>query len=438
MTATLMNTARQFVKGKGFKRLLVFGLSALFVLSVVEVITGTEELTRRGTSGAALRLAIPIMLAGLGGLYSERAGIVNIGLEGMMIMGTWFGAWGAFFEPLSDILPFNIPGGPAWEGALLGLIGGAIGGLIHAIATVTFNVDHIVSGVAINILALGGMRFLAAIAYEDVQGGGATQSPGIQTMSNFNIPFLSGGQLFGWKTPDFLGWLEDQDWFFLSDTGGILRGLLGDLSWLVLVGIVLVPISVFLLWRTPWGLQLRSCGENPWAAESLGVPVLRMKYYAVIISGALAGLGGAFLPLVQSGLYREGQTGGRGFIGLASLIFGNWKPTGVLAGSALFGLGDSLRFRGAEAVRALFLAIAIGLFFYAAYTWFRKQEVRGTVIQAVAGAAFLFGYFQLEEVPTQLIGVTPYVITLLVLTVATQRLRMPAADGARYRKGEAV
>lgn len=438
MTGTLTAAAGKYVKSPGFKRLIFIALGALFVLSVVGAITGTEELTRRGTSGAALRLAIPIMLAGLGGLYSERAGIVNIGLEGMMIMGTWFGAWGAFFEPLSSILPFDIPGGPAWEGVLLGIIGGAIGGLIHAVATVTFNVDHIVSGVAINILALGGMRFLAAIAYEDVQGGGATQSPGIETMSNFNIPFLSGGRIFGWQTPDFLGWLEDQGWFFVSDIGGVLRGLLGDLSWLVVVGLVLVPISVFLLWRTAWGLRLRSCGENPWAAESLGVPVLRMKYYAVIISGALAGLGGAFLPLVQSGLYREGQTGGRGFIGLASLIFGNWKPTGVLAGSALFGLGDSLRFRGAEAVRALFLAIAIGLACYAVYTWIRKRDARATAIQAVSGLVFFFGYITLEEVPTQLIGVTPYVITLLVLTVATQRLRMPAADGARYRKGEAT
>ncbi len=424
MTATLTTSVRKLLDNRGVRWALVYGLGAILILAIVEQITGTEELTRRGTTGAALRLAIPIMLAGLGGLFAERAGIVNIGLEGMMIMGTWFGAWGAFQY------------GP-WQGVLIGIIGGAIGGLIHAVATVTFNVDHIVSGVAINILALGGMRFLAAIAYENVAGGSAVQSPRVEGVGTFSIPFLAGGHLFGWKTPDFLGWLENQEWFLFSDAGGALRGITGELSWLTLVGLALVPVSIWLLWRTAWGLRLRSCGENPWAAESLGVPVLRMKYYAVIISGGLAGLGGAFLPLVQSGLYREGQTGGRGFIGLAALIFGNWKPGGVLAGSALFGFGDSLRFRGPDAVRALFLAVAIGMAIWAVWSWYKKKQ-RATVIQAVGAVVALILYFQLEEVPTQLIGITPYLVTLLTLTVASQRLRMPAADGARYQKGEAV
>jgi simple sugar transport system permease protein len=140
---------------------------------------------------------------------------------------------------------------------------------------------------------------------------------------------------------------------------------------------------------------------------------------------------------VQSGIYREGQTGGRGFIGLASLIFGNWRPSGVLAGSSLFGLGDSLRFRGPDAVRALFLAVAIGLALYMAWSLYKGQR-RGAAIQAGGALIALVLYLQLREVPTQLIGITPYVVTLLTLAVATQRLRMPAADGARYRKGEAV
>lgn len=424
MTTAIRALRRRVFEDTGFRFIVLAAFAVVFILAVVEVVTDTSELTRPGTSGAALRLAIPIMLAGLGGLYAERSGIVNIGLEGMMIMGTWFGAWGSFQY------------GP-WPGVLIGIIGGAIGGLIHAVATVTFNVDHIVSGVAINILALGGMRFLAVIAYQNVQGGGATQSPGVRQIGTFDIPFLAGGSLFGWDSPDFFGWLTDRNWFYLSDLGGILRGLLGGVSWLTLLGLVLVPASVWLLWRTAWGLRLRSCGENPWAAESLGVPVYRMKYYAVIISGGLAGLGGAFLPLVQSGLYREGQTGGRGFIGLASLIFGNWKPTGVMAGSALFGFGDSLRFRGQEAVRSLFLAIAIGLALFAIWSFYKNRQ-RIAVILAGGAALSLVLFFLVEEPPTQLIGVTPYIITLLTLTVATQRLRMPAADGARYRKGEAV
>jgi simple sugar transport system permease protein len=410
--------------GSRWKRMVFYALAGILVVAIVEAVTGTEELTRRGTASAALRLAMPIMLAGLGGLYSERSGIVNIGLEGMMIMGTWFGAWGAFvFGP--------------WQGVVIGLLGGAIGGLIHAVATVTFNVDHIVSGVAINILALGGMRFLAAIAYADTTGGSEVQSPRVEGIGSFDIPFLAGGSLFGWESPDFFGWVEDQGWFYLSDLGGVLRGLTGDVSWLTLIALALVPLSIWVLWRTAWGLRLRSCGENPWAAESLGVPVYRMKYYAVVISGALAGLGGALLPLVQSGLYREGQTGGRGFIGLAALIFGNWRPTGVLAGSALFGFGDSLRFRGPEAVRSLFLALAIGLVLYAVWSFYKGRR-RGAIVQLVSGLAALFAYFQLETVPTQLIGVTPYLVTLVTLAIATQRLRMPAADGARYRKGEAV
>lgn len=429
MTATATPTAplptSRSARARGrTQRLLWYALAGVFILAVVELITGTEELTRRGTSSAALRLAMPIMLAGMGGLFSERSGIVNIGLEGMMIMGTWFGAWGSFIY------------GP-WEGVVIGLLGGAIGGLIHAIATVTFNVDHIVSGVAINILALGGMRFLAAIAYEDTPGASEVQSPRVEGVGSMDIPFLAGGELFGWKTPDFFGWLENQDWFFLSDAGGVLRGITGDLSWLTILALALVPLSTWVLWRTAWGLRLRSCGENPWAAESLGVPVYRMKYYGVVLSGAFAGLGGAFLPLVQSGIYREGQTGGRGFIGLASLIFGNWRPSGVLAGSALFGLGDSLRFRGPDAVRALFLTVAIALALYAAWSVYKGKR-RGAAIQAGGAVIAFVLYLQLREVPTQLIGITPYVVTLLTLAVATQRLRMPAADGARYRRGEAV
>jgi ABC-type uncharacterized transport system permease subunit len=364
------------------------------------------------------------MLAGLGGVFAERTGIVNIGLEGMMIAGTWFGAWGSW--------KFG-----AWEGVLLGLIFGGVFGLIHAVATVTFNVDHIVSGVAINILGLGGMRFLSSIVYTPETGGSVVQSPSVPGVGTVSVPFLAGGDLFGWTTPDMFGWLEDQGWFFISAVGGVVRGVTGEVSWLTLIALALIPASMWALWRTPWGLRLRSCGEDPHAAESLGVPVYRMKYYGVIISGALAGLGGTFLVLVQSGIYREAQTAGRGFIGLGAMIFGNWRPSGVLAGSMLFGFGDSLRFRGADTVRALMLVIALALLFWALWTY-RTGKLRGAVYRAAGGALFLFFYFSIEEVPSQVLRATPYAITLLVLAAATQRLRMPAADGMRYRKGETV
>jgi len=309
-------------------------------------------------------------------------------------------------------------------------------GLLHALATVTFNVDHIVSGVAINILGLGAMRFLSSIVYTPETGGSVIQSPPVQGIANIDLPFLAGGTIFGWDTPDLFGWLENQGWFFISDIAGIIRGFAGGINWLTLIGLAIVPLTAWLLWRTSWGLRLRSCGEDPWAAESLGVPVLRMKYYAVIISGMLAGFGGAFLVLVQAGIYREGMTGGRGFIGLGALIFGNWMPTGVLGGALVFGFGDSLRYRGPEVVRSFILAVAIGLIAFGIFA-LTRSKIRTAVIQTVIGAAFLLFYLQVEEVSNQLLAAVPYLITLLVLAAASQRLRMPAADGARYAKGEA-
>lgn len=404
-------------------RYLLFALGGVLILTIAQLITGTGELTAPSTASAALRLSIPILLAALGGLYSERSGVVNIGLEGMMIAGTWFAAWGSWLF------------GP-WYGVLLGALGGAVFGLLHALATVTFNVDHIVSGVAINILGLGAMRFLSSIVYTPDTGGSVVQSPPVQGIDTISIPILAGGNILGWDSPDFLRWLDGQDWFFLSDLAGILRGFFGDVSWLTIIALALVPLTVWILWRTPWGLRLRSCGEDPWAAESLGVPVLTMKYHAVTISGFLAGLGGAFLVLVQAQLYREGMTGGRGFIGLGAMIFGNWMPAGALSGSVVFGFGDSLRFRGTDVVRAFMLAIAIALILAGIYA-ITRERVRRAIITGSAGAAFLVFYLLIETVPNQMLTATPYVITLLVLAVASQRLRMPAADGARYAKGEA-
>lgn len=415
--------AARLVPSRRTSRSLLYALAAVLVLAIVVAYTGADELTSRGTASAALRLAVPILMAGLGGLFAERSGVVNIGLEGMMIAGTWFGAWGSWqFGP--------------WWGVALGVAGGAVFGLIHAVATVTFAVDHIVSGVAINILAGGAMRFLSSITYTPETGGSVVQSPGVTKMGTFNTPFLAGGNLFGWKSPDPLGWLEERDWFLLSDGAGVLRGLTGEVSWLTLLGVALVPVSIFVLWRTAWGLRLRSCGEHPWAAESLGVPVLRMKYYAVLISGGFAGLGGAFIVLVQQGLYREASVAGRGFIGLGAMIFGNWMPAGVLNGALLFGFGDSLRFRGAPTVRALLLTVGVGLLVLGVWQWRRKRSGAAGLQGALALLALL-GYVLLTEVPDQLITATPYLITLLVLAVATQSLRAPAADGARYRKGEA-
>lgn len=401
--------------------LYLLGL-VILLLSAVRSFTGASDLTSSNTYGAALRLAVPILLAGLGGLYAERTGVANIGLEGMMILGTWFGAWGG--------VEFG-----AWWGVVLGILGGAMGGLVHAVATVSFGVNQIVSGVAINILAAGVTRFLSVIAFTG-HGGGATQSPQVTSnLPNLTVPVLAGGKPFGWQSPDLLGWFERQQWFLVSDVAALFRGFMAELSILTVITLLLVPATYFFLWRTRLGLRMRSAGENPVAAESLGVPVYTMKYLGVVISGALAGLAGAFLVLEAAGIYREGQTGGRGFIGLAAMIFGNWRPTGVAAAAGLFGYTDALNLRSAQAVHALLLFAAIALLGLGVWYLVRGRISAGLLSGAFGVLVFVW-YTVAEDVPRQFIFITPYVATLLVLAVASQRLRPPAADGLPYRRGQ--
>ncbi|MFC8793634.1 ABC transporter permease [Streptomyces cinereoruber] len=385
----------------------------LVLFSLVRVVSGANDLTSVGQVSGALQLAVPIGLAGLGGLWAERAGVVNIGLEGMMVLGTWFGAWAGY------------QWGP-WTGVLFGLVGGAIGGLLHAIITVTFNVNHIVSGVAINILAVGFTQYLSNFTFAEAPGGSSKQSPRIDAITKITIPGLS----------DWLQDLQAKHWFLVSDLAGILGGLVTNLSLLTVVAILLIPATWWILWRTAFGLRLRSCGENPVAAESLGVNVYKYKYIAVTVSGALAGLGGAFLAIVATGIYQEGQTGGRGYIGLAAMIFGNWMPGGMALGAGLFGFTDSLKLRGgAENVHALLLLVALLLVIAALWQLYKKKYVVA-VVSAAFSAVFFLWYALTDEVPSQFVDAAPYVTTLLVLALSAQRLRMPKADGLPYRKGQ--
>jgi simple sugar transport system permease protein len=366
-----------------------------------------------------LRWSVPILLAGLGGLYSERAGVVNIGLEGMMILGTWFGAWG------------SLNWGP-WMGLLIGLLGGAMGGLVHAVATVSFGVDHIISGVAINILAPGLARFLSTEVFNN-----PTQSPDVAGLGKFTFPFLAGGSFFGIDTFDILGWVDDRDIFFISDMAGFLRGLVTSLSLFTLIALLLVPLTAWLVWKTRFGLRLRIAGEHPVAGESLGVNIYLQKYIGVIISGALSGLGGAFIAMELAGFFQEGQTTGRGFIGLAALIFGNWRPYGVLAAALLFGypFGISLRDLDGQSTHALLLVVAIALAGVTVWS-FRRKKRNDTILAGVLSAATLVWYLLSDTAPSWLPNALPYVIVLLTLVFASQRLRPPAADGQIYRKGE--
>ena len=386
----------------------------LVALSAIRLVTGISDISSSGTLGATLALAMPLALAGLGGLWSERAGVINIGLEGMMILGTWGAAFGA------------IHGGP-WMGIVGAMVCGAVGGLVHALATVTFGVDHIVSGVALNIVALGVASYLAARFFGELEGGSDVQSPPLPSLPRVGIPGIS----------DPLKSVEDKGWFFVSELAALLRAATTNLSILTVIALLLIVGTWWLLWRTPFGLRVRSCGESPVAAETLGVNVYLYKYVAVTASGALAGLGGGFLAMVASNAYRESQTDGRGYIGLAAMIFGNWRPGGVLMGSGLFGFMDALQLRGGgDAIHALLLLIAVLLVGLGLWQVLRRQRyVQGTIAVAL-GVAVGVIFVITETVPGDVTRFAPHLTTLLVLAFASQRLRMPAANGKIYRRGE--
>ena len=389
-------------------------LAAFVLISFARVITGSNELDSAGTLREAITAFIPIALAGLAGLWSERAGVVNIGLEGMMILGTiGAGYFGTFYGP--------------WQAVIAAMVFGAVGGALHALATVIFGVDHIVSGVAINIMAVGVAAFLADLWFSGLQGGGPTQSPPVEGPASINLPGVA----------DWAKGVEDKHWFVVSDLASVVGAMTRELSLLTLVSVLLAVATYFILWRTSFGLRLRSCGESPSAAETLGVNVYRYKIYAVLVSGALAGLAGGFIVLVGAGLYQNGITNGRGYIGLAAMIFGNWRPGGLILGALLFGYTDALQLRaGGGAVHALLIVIAIVLLVYGIYQ-LRKGARRAGIVTVVAAGLFALWFFTTDEVPGDFTRMTPYVATLFVLAFSAQRLRMPAADGLRYRRGEA-
>jgi simple sugar transport system permease protein len=282
---------------------------------------------------------------------------VNIGLEGLMVVGTVTGAFGA--EYFTRTVGISEPWGPAL-GLLLGLMCGAAFAGVHALATINFRVDHIVSGVVINLVAVGLARFLSSIFF-----GQATQSdPGGPHMSPIDIPLLSALPL------------------------GLGRAF-RHLSPVVIVAFLLVIPAMFLLYRTRWGLRLRSAGENPEATRSLGVSVTTLRWQGVLISGALAGLAGAYLSVEVVNNWHEGQTLGLGFIALAALILSNWHPIRLMGAAFLFGFAQAipLRLNDAPLISAL---------------------------------------------PPQFIRMIPYVVTIVAIAGFVGRVRPPAAAGKAY------
>jgi simple sugar transport system permease protein len=248
---------------------------------------------------ATLRYATPLLFAALGGLFSERSGVINIALEGMMLMGAFFGIWGA------DITN-------SWVGGLVVavLAGGALA-LVHAVFAITLRADQIVSGTALNFLALG----LTGYMFVDIYGTNGTPD---------NLP----------QVPDItLPVIKDIP--FVGD-------VIGQMNLLVWLGLLAALLTWVVVFRTPAGLRLRSAGENPRAAETAGLSPARIRYMAVVGSGMLAALGGAYLSIGFVHSFASNMTAGRGFIALAALIFGRWRPGGALAATLLFGFGSAL------------------------------------------------------------------------------------------------
>ncbi len=251
---------------------------------------------------ASVRMATPIMLVGIGGVFTERTGIFNIGIEGMMLAG-------AMAAVAGDLVAGNV-----WVGTLCAMVVGGLFGVVHAYLTVTRRANQIVSGAAINLFALGLTNLLYGPLYE-----GFEYRPRVSLYPKLAPPALQELPILG---PVFF-----------------------DQPVIVWIALVLALIATWVLYRTSWGLNIRAVGDHPHAVATAGVSVIRLKYIGVIISGVFAGLGGSALVLAELGMFGPNLTAGRGFIALATLAVGNWNPTRVAAASLFFGAADALQLR---------------------------------------------------------------------------------------------
>jgi simple sugar transport system permease protein len=299
-----------YVAWRGEERRLGFGDVALGILALAGAFASTKSgvghlksvFTWSALIAAMLRYATPLLFAALGGIISERSGVINIGLEGMMLMGAFFGIWGA------DVLG-------SWVlGLLVAMVAGGLLALVHAVFSIHLRADQVVSGTAVNFLALGITGYFFIAHY----GNNGTPD-NVSTVPDVNLPGIKHVAFFG----DAIGHANLMTW----------------------IGLLLVPALTFFLFRTSRGLRLRAVGEKPRAADVVGVSVLGTRYVAVTVSGMLAALGGAYLSVAFVGSFNQNMTEGRGFIALAAVIFGKWRPTGALLATLLFGFASALAFR---------------------------------------------------------------------------------------------
>lgn len=310
---------------------------------------------------STIRLTVPILLCCLGGLYSERAGIFDIGIEGKMLFAAF--AAGAVAA---------LTGSP-WLGLIAAMVTGIVFSLLHGFASITERGNQIVSGVAVNFLAVGLTALLGKAWYK--QGGKTPQLEPAERFGPIDLPFAQE--------------LKD-----VPVVGPIYEGLISGHSILVYIAFLAVPLTWWIIFRTRFGLRLRAVGENPAAVDTAGISVTRMRYSAVIICGIFAGLAGAYLSIAQSANFSPNMSAGRGFIALAALIFAKWNPIGALGACLLFGFLE---------------ALAIPL----------------------QGAAIPYlGW----EVPIQLITASPYILTVILLAGFIGKAIPPKAGGVAYVK----
>jgi simple sugar transport system permease protein len=268
---------------------------------------------------SVVRLSTPLVLAALGGVYSERGGVINIALEGIMLAGAFTAA------------AVTARTASPWLGLACAAAAGLVVAAIHAVASIHFKADQVVVGMAINILFLGVPALASGAMFEST--GSTPQLPREQTLPDWNIPIV--------------------------DSIPVLSQLLSGHKPIVYMAILLVPISWYVLYRTSFGLRLRAAGENPEAADTAGVSVERIRYAGVLLSGMLASIGGAYLSIGQNSLFTRNMTAGRGFIALAALIFGKWHPVGAALACLLFGLAEaiSIRMQGVVSIPVQFIQL---------------------------------------------------------------------------------
>jgi simple sugar transport system permease protein len=356
---------------------------------------------------STIRLATPLVLAALGGLYSERSGVINIALEGLLLAGAFTAASVTYYA--------HSP----WVGLLAAIVAGAFVAYILAVACIRFKADQVVTGTGINILFIGLPAVLSGALF--LSSGSTPQIP----KENL-LPTISG------LLPGFM-----PQWRILT-----------EVSAMSLLAVVLVLVTRYVLYRTPFGLRLRAVGENPEAADAAGVRVNRIRYVGVILSGALAGIGGAYLSIGQSSLFTRNMAAGRGFIALAALIFGKWRPVQTMLACLLFGLADALtiQLQGVP-VSILSFRIAMVVLIFLIF-WFIAHQFsflnRNRIVELASAAAVCAivsrviyaktGGVQNLEIPVQFIQMIPYVVTIVVLAGFIGHSRAPRALGTPYQK----